>query len=304
MRESPFTLNQDADATASFLGKSQSVPDVAVNSTRVAIRRIAGMTLVETIVIMVIVGLLGILLLPALQYAREATRRNSCANNLRQIGLSMYLHESAQTHFPTGGWSEAWVGDPDAGFSEKQPGSWIFNSLGYMEQDSVRSIAIGKSGEQKKAALTEMMAKPVAAFNCPSRRLPKAYPYYGQTLLNANFPDEVAKSDYVANSAVCPQKGVTRRTELSQSLARYSQGLSRIVFAGEKSLSPSEYETGNEGGDRLSMYVGFALDTVREVGTPSHDSESAGHPNALWRWLSQIDIYGHSRSIAVYSADP
>jgi type II secretory pathway pseudopilin PulG len=240
-------------------------------------------TLVETIVVMSVVGLLGILSISALQYAREATRRNSCANNLRQIGLSMFLHESAQTHFPTGGWSEVWVGDPDAGFSSEQPGSWIFNCLTYMEQDIIRSMALGMEGEQKKAALTEMMSTPVAVLNCPSRRASKAYPYFGQTLVNANFPDVVAKSDYVANSEVCPQKGVMRRTDFSQVQVRFSPSLSRIAFAGEKALSPSDYETGNGNGDRLSMYVGFALDTVRELGTPYPDSDHSwgyGGPHA------------------------
>ncbi len=242
-------------------------------SIHVPTRHFTAFTLVEIIVITAIVALVGILLLSALQCAREAARRNSCANNLRQVGLAMFLHESAQTHFPTGGWSEVWVGDPEAGFSADQPGSWIFNCLSYMEQDAIRSMAIGKSGAQKKDALTEMMAKPVAMLNCPSRRSPKAYPYFGQTILNANFPNDVAKSDYVANSEICLQKGITRRTDLSQNRATYSSGFSKTVFAGEKALSPSEYETGNEGGDRLSMYLGFALDTVRESGTPSHDSE-------------------------------
>lgn len=236
-------------------------------------QRPAGTTLVETIIVIAIVVLLGLLLCSALQSAREVGRRNSCANNLREIGLSMFKHESAQTHFPTGGWGEAWVGDPDAGYASEQPGSWIFNSLTYMEQDAVRSMAAGKSGAQKKAALAKMMAIPVATFNCPSRRSPKAYPYNGQTPVNADFPDLVAKSDYVANVVVCPQKSVTRRDDISQKLTIFSHGLSRTVFAGEKPIEPSEYETGNGAGDRLCMYTGFALDTVREVGTISPDWE-------------------------------
>ncbi|HEY6565865.1 MAG TPA: DUF1559 domain-containing protein, partial [Pirellulaceae bacterium] len=57
-------------------------------------------TLVELLVVIAILGVLTALLLPAVQAAREAARKISCTNNLKQMGLAMHNHESARRVFP------------------------------------------------------------------------------------------------------------------------------------------------------------------------------------------------------------
>jgi prepilin-type N-terminal cleavage/methylation domain-containing protein len=62
----------------------------------------AGFTLIELLVILTIIGVLIALTLPAVQAARESSRRSWCANNLRQIGVALHQYELAIGSLPPG----------------------------------------------------------------------------------------------------------------------------------------------------------------------------------------------------------
>jgi prepilin-type N-terminal cleavage/methylation domain-containing protein len=163
-----------------------------------------GFTLVELLVVIAIIGVLVALLLPAVQAAREAARRAQCSNQLKQIALGWQLHHDTHKFYPSGGWGYAWIGDPDRGTGKKQPGSWAYSILPYLEATNIHQLGSGATGTAKRDALTQLAQTPVPTFYCPSRRAPDAYANADVGLgpnINRNFgnPETLARTDYAAN---------------------------------------------------------------------------------------------------------
>ena len=95
-------------------------------------RRSLGFTLIELLVVIAIIGVLIALLLPAVQQAREAARRASCNNNVRQLGLALHNYSDATGCFPLG----RVTANPGSNIlSGNSDTSWLCLLLPYLEQD-------------------------------------------------------------------------------------------------------------------------------------------------------------------------
>ena len=98
----------------------------------------SGFTLVELLVVIAIIGILIGMLLPAVQSVRQAARRTTCANNIRQLALAVHNFESGHMRFPV---NQIGAGLPNnsGGFSTGNY-SWLVPLLPHFEEQNVHDL--------------------------------------------------------------------------------------------------------------------------------------------------------------------
>lgn len=173
---------------------------------RTKCRLSSGFTLVELLVVIAIIGVMVGLLLPAVQAAREAARRMTCQNNLKQMGLALHNYHDVHRMFPPGvvnprdpnpnGANGSGVGAMGA--------NWAAFILPYMEQqahwEGVATIARERpevvdwygNGTYVNRGITVGSA-PLPFYSCPS------HPAADHQMANGTAMEHLGRGNYGAN---------------------------------------------------------------------------------------------------------
>ena len=225
--------------------------------SRMSWRKQRGFTLVELLVVIAIIGILVGLLLPAVQAAREAARRMSCGNNVKQMALALHNYESTFRRLPP-----AMFGHRDNGHTLDDDGfGWQVAILPFIEQDSLYQLINpngqpGVLGEQPiRDVFYPGVPSPhpggntrVSTYRCPSSALPDIVPATftipGDTISRAMRPATIlavgyATTDYKAAGGSCfgdfGMMHALKENNATLKFADVTDGLSNTLAFGESS---------------------------------------------------------------------
>jgi prepilin-type N-terminal cleavage/methylation domain-containing protein len=191
-------------------------------------------TLIELLVVISIISVLIGMLLPAVQKAREAAARISCANNLKQIGLAMHNYAGDFERFPPSRLGEGLA-------------TWAVIILPYMEQGNLYNqwnIGLPYFQQNNIARMS-----PVKSYFCPSRRSandPPTVSISGDFPINTggtatNIPGALADYAVVIDPSGTDEPSITTpnlsgsfQIGYGYSLLSFTDGLSNTLLVGDK----------------------------------------------------------------------
>lgn len=166
-----------------------------------------GFTLIELLVVIAIIAILIALLLPAVQQAREAARRSTCKNNMKQLGLALHNYHDVYTTFPVGA------------LPGNRP-NWRYGLLPYLDQAPLfNQLSISghwasgcnsssSYGQTYSGTNQVLVGLKMPVYQCPSNPLDSNNPSgslcnYDQLLLHDYVGISGATPDPAGRTAVC-----------------------------------------------------------------------------------------------------
>ncbi|MEX0669719.1 MAG: DUF1559 domain-containing protein, partial [Pirellulales bacterium] len=186
------------------------------------------------------------LLLPAVQSAREAARRSSCMNNLRQVGLTIHTYASAQKERLPDALSNINSAITGSG-TATYPLHVVI--LAYAEDEQLRSLF------KSSSALLDTQIPAVAMFNCPS-----------DTSKQAVSPTTKGTSSYLSNGLLFSNK---------PKFSKVSDGTSKTIALSESYTQT----TGSTGTAVMTAYNRRTSDRAPTFAHPSNDTATVGRSN-------------------------
>jgi len=185
-----------------------------------------GLTLIELLVVISIISILASLILPAVQSAREAARRTTCANNIRQITLAIHNEATATGRLPAAG---------NFGSSGERYHNWVTALLGYLDRADLND-QYNRNKPYTDEANKQLTRTQLNVLTCPNDLSVVAGQGNLSFVVNAGFgwtvpvdcpatlhltPDNVARVvpfDLNGNGIVCPLDPATDGNTTDRSL--------------------------------------------------------------------------------------
>jgi prepilin-type N-terminal cleavage/methylation domain-containing protein len=250
-----------------------------------------GFTLVELLVVIAIIGILVGLLLPAVQAAREAARRMSCSNNIRQYGLAILNYESAYKRMPHGAGGPHLDGsypgghifdaDPNVGRVAIGRYSTLISVLPQMEQTTLyqqiqgpfqnggQTFLPGRAPWDMAGGLYTPWRTQIANIRCPSDP--------GRMNPDANWADDgsprtnyvVCYGDTALNNDAAWHPATTRgafQGRYARRLADFTDGTAYTAILGEVGTTPSQNL--GQGQGKIRIQGALAINRGDSIQTP------------------------------------
>jgi len=258
-------------------------------------------TLVELLVVIAIIGILIALLLPAVQAAREAARRMSCTNNMKQIGLGLHMYHDTFHTLPAG-----WRGfDPANGQPHwfGLPGwAWSAAILPYMEQTAIYDNLIHLDLPVSDPVNDAARVAAIPIFRCPTDTGETTFDLYGGEPAVGpvlTYPIRIATGNYIGAFGTidfhhvcdpsspdfngCKGNG-TFFLNKQVRFADIKDGMSNTLVVGERSskLAPSTWVGVVTGGQHgVARVAGVSSYPPNSEATPVHyfHNFSSFHPS-------------------------
>lgn len=162
-------------------------------------RTFQAFTLVELLVVIAIIGVLVALLLPAVQAAREAARRVSCLNGLRQLSLGLMNYESANNELP----AAFQYADGQNPATTTKPGiNWVISLLPHIELGNVYD-AFDQTKPISDPINEPARSRSLSAMLCPSDERNQD-PMNSSSVPGPNIGDNWARGNYACNAGNGP----------------------------------------------------------------------------------------------------
>jgi prepilin-type N-terminal cleavage/methylation domain-containing protein/prepilin-type processing-associated H-X9-DG protein len=248
-----------------------------------------GFTLVELLVVIAIIGVLVALLLPAVQAAREAARRMSCSNNVKNIVLAMHNYAEANKQFPIGARASG------TGSSATYGQSWTIGLLPYIEQDALYQQWNHAAPWATNASLINQGNGLILnIYRCPSTPLAK-------TITPSVGGGKVMQVNYVGVSG-CTNSSDSSNSNGFNNLAFSAAGRTTATGGGIMSAngvlypeSTTSFGDLTKDGTSNTMFIGEQGDFMRQSSSTGTQIEATNsYPNGGFAGVDKIGMPGIS----------